>query len=150
MCVCEESVSRRDTKSQPRKADSNSPYLKSSARKLPLLTPRPRLTLLRRNKMKLNLNRQTRCIMRIPLTPIIADSVSEDGTVVVESRSCDAAADFWVTFESVLGVLVPEVECAVGACGAEGAVDGVEGYGVYGIDFGHVAVCGVLLAVAFE
>ena len=34
-------------------------------------------------------------------------------------------------------VLVPEVKCAVRACGAEGAVDGVEGDGVDGEDLDY-------------
>jgi hypothetical protein len=50
----------------------------------------------------------------------------------------------------VLGVLVPEVECAIAAGGGESAVDGVEGDGVNGVDFCDVAGVGVLLAVAFE
>jgi hypothetical protein len=42
------------------------------------------------------------------------------------------------------------VECAVAAGSAEGAVDGVEGDCVNRVDFSHVPLCGVLLAVAFE
>lgn len=50
----------------------------------------------------------------------------------------------------MFGVLVPEMEGAVATGGAEGAVFGVEGDGVYGVDFGDVALGGVGLAVAFE
>jgi hypothetical protein len=47
-----------------------------------------------------------------------------------------------------MGILVPEVERAVRAGGAEGAVDGVEGDGIDGVDF--AAVVGRWFAVAFE
>ncbi len=50
----------------------------------------------------------------------------------------------------MLGVLVPEVEGAVGTRGAEGAVLWVEGDGVYRVDFCYVTRSWVLLAVAFE
>lgn len=50
----------------------------------------------------------------------------------------------------MLGILVPEVECTVGARGGESAVNWVEGYGVHGVDFCDIPLAGVLLAVAFE
>jgi hypothetical protein len=77
--------------------------------------------------MQHNLIRILRVISSITLMPIIRNGISENRTIVVEVCAGDAAADFGVAFETVLGVLVPEVECAVAAGGAEGAVDGVEG-----------------------
>ncbi len=65
------------------------------------------------------------------LAPVVTDGVGEDVAVLAKARCDDAAADLGVSFEAVLGVLVPEVEGAVGACGGEGAVLWVEGYGVY-------------------
>lgn len=50
----------------------------------------------------------------------------------------------------MLGVLVPEVEGAVAASGAEGTVLRVERDSIYGVDFGDIAILGVLLAVAFK
>jgi hypothetical protein len=117
---------------------------------LPLLIPRPRLTLIPNNRMQLNLNRILRIIATVSLTPIVAHRIRKDIAGSAESSCSDAAADFGVAFEAVLGVLVPEVEGAVRAGGAEGAVDRVEGYGVYGVDFCDVALGGVGLAVAFE
>ena len=101
---------------------------------LPLLTPWPRLTLIPQYGMQFQLNRVPCGVSRVPFTPIITNGVSEDISVLAESRGGDGAADLWVAFEAVFGVLVPEVECAVAAGGAEGAVLWVEGYGVYGVD----------------
>lgn len=51
----------------------------------------------------------------------------------------------------MLGVLVPEVECAVAAGGAEGALGWVEVDAVDGVAVGCVGgAVGVVLAVAFE
>jgi hypothetical protein len=69
-------------------------------------------------------------VVLVTLAPVVAYCVGEDGTVPAEVRSCDAAADIRVALQSVLGVLVPEVECAVRAGGGESAVNGVEGDGV--------------------
>ena len=50
----------------------------------------------------------------------------------------------------MLCVLVPEVEGAIAAGGAEGAMLRVEGNGVDGIDVGDVALVGCVLSVALE
>ena len=86
----------------------------------------------------------------VALTPVVADGIREDGAVPVESRRGDGATDIWITFEPVLGILVPEVERAVAAGCAEGTVDRVEGYGVDGVDVRDVLVVGGDMAVAFE
>jgi hypothetical protein len=116
----------------------------------PLLAPRSGLTLVPNNRVQLNPRRIIRAIRGIPLAPIIAHRVGKDVAVTGESGSGDGATDLGVALEAVLSVLVPEVECAVGAGGAEGTVLWVEGYGVDGVDLGDVARGGVLLAVAFE
>ena len=90
------------------------------------------------------------CVAAVPLAPIVADGIREDVAVFAEGRGRDAATDFGIAFETVLGVLVPEVEGAVGAGGAEGAVLWVEGNCVYGIDLGHVTSGWICLTVAFE
>jgi hypothetical protein len=100
--------------------------------------------------MQFDLNRILRIIPTIPLTPIITDSIRKDVSRATKRRSGNAAADLRVTLETVLCVLVPEMEGAVGSRRAEGAVDGVEGDGVDGVDFGDVALRGVGLAMAFE
>lgn len=87
---------------------------------------------------------------RIALTPVVANGVGEDTAAAIEAGGGDAAADGGVALEAVLGVLVPEVEGAVGAGGGEGAVEGVEGDGVDGEDVGGVAGGGEGFAVAFE
>lgn len=74
--------------------------------------------------------------MLIPLTPVVANRISKNGTVLVECRGSDAAAYVGVSLEAVLGVLVPEVECPVRPGGAEGAMNWVEGDVVDGVDIG--------------
>lgn len=100
--------------------------------------------------MQLDLRWVSWRIRTVTFTPVVGDGVRENVTIAAEVGGGDGSPDFRVTFETVFGVLVPEVECAVGAGGAEGAVDGVEGDCVHGIDFCEVAGCWVLLAVAFE
>ena len=100
--------------------------------------------------MQHDLIRRLRRIDRVAFTPIITDGISEDRAVAVEAGGGDGAADGGVALEPVLGVLVPEVEGAVGAGGAEGAVHGVEGYSVDGVDVGGVAAGWGGFAVAFE
>jgi len=84
------------------------------------------------------------------LAPIVADRVRENVSRSVKVRAADGAADLRIALETVLGVLVPEVEGAVGACGAEGTVLWVETDGIDGVDVAGVAVVGVSLAMALE
>ena len=76
--------------------------------------------------MKHHLDRIALGVVLVALGPIVTNSISEDGTVLVEGSGGDAAADVGVTLETVLGVLVPEVECSIGTGCAECAVDGME------------------------
>lgn len=69
---------------------------------------------------------------------------------MVEVGAADATTDLGVALQTVLGVLVPEVECAVATGCAEGAVDGVEGNGVDRVDVGHITGVGCVLAMALE
>ena len=117
---------------------------------LPLLTSRPGLALVSQNGVKFDLDGVVLGVATVPLAPVVADGVGKDVSVLAEAGCDDAAADFRVALETVLGVLVPEVEGTVGTGSGEGAVLGVEGDGVYGVDLCDVAVGGVLLAVALE
>lgn len=81
--------------------------------------------------MKFNLDRVVLGVATETLAPVVTDSVGKDITVLAEARCDDAATDLGVALETMLGVLVPEMESTVGACGGEGAVLWVEGYGVY-------------------
>jgi hypothetical protein len=89
-------------------------------------------------------------VVAVAFAPVVAHGVGEDVTVAAEGGGGDGATDFGVALETVLGVFVPEVKCAIWTCRAECAVDGVEGDGVDGVDFGDVSGVGVLLAVALE
>ena len=100
--------------------------------------------------MQHNLIRILLVVERIPFTPIVAHRVRKDIPAAVKVRCRDRATHLRVPFESVLGVLVPEVEGPVRASGAEGAVLWVEGDGVDGEDVTAVAVVLRRLAVAFE
>jgi len=98
--------------------------------------------------MQHNFVRMLRTVASISFAPVVAHSIGEDISSVVECCSCDAVADGRIALESVFSDTVPEVECAVGTSGAEGAVDGVEGDGVNGVDLRDVVLGWV--AVAFE
>lgn len=100
--------------------------------------------------MQHDLIHRLRRIARVPFAPVITDRVRENGAGPVETGGADRAADLGVALKAVFGVLVPEVEGAVAAGGAEGTVDGVEVDGVDGVDVGDVAAGGWGLAVAFE
>lgn len=84
--------------------------------------------------MQHHLIRILRIIERVPLTPIVADGVREDGPVPVERGGGDGSANRRIALETGVGVLVPEVEGPVRACSAEGTVDRVEGDGIDGVD----------------
>lgn len=92
-----------------------------------------------------------RVVLRVvleALAPVIANGVGKDASRLVERRRRDAAAHVGVPLEPVLGVLVPEVERAVGSRRAERAVYGVEGDVVDGVYVDHVVDDRV--AMAFE
>jgi hypothetical protein len=100
--------------------------------------------------MKLDLDGVVLRVATKTLAPVVTDGVGKDVSVFAEACCDDAAADLGVSLETVLGVLVPEVEGTVGASGGEGAVLWVERNGVHGVDLRDVAVGGVLLAMALE
>ena len=85
----------------------------------------------------------------VSLAPIVAYGISKDGSVAVEVRRTDCAANSRISLKTVFGILVPEMEGAVTSCGAEGTMLWVERDGVYGENVGGLASrwC---LAVALE
>lgn len=80
---------------------------------LPLLQARSRLALVAVDGVQHDLVRVVCSVRGITFTPVIADGVSEDGTVFVEGAGGNGAADGGVALEPVLGNSVPEVEGAV-------------------------------------
>lgn len=90
--------------------------------------------------MQHDLVRKLRGVCRVALAPVIADSVGEDTAGLVESSRGDGTADGRVALQTVLCILVPEMESAVTTGSAEGAVNGVERDGVDGVDVADVAV----------
>lgn len=117
---------------------------------LPLLRVRPGLALIRRDGVEHDLVGLLGGIESVTLAPIVADGVREDVAVLVEVGCRNCAAHVRVPLETVLGVLVPEVEGAVGAGGGEGAMLRVEADGVEAVDVANVAIISGGLAVAFE
>ena len=120
-------------------------------RVLPLPNLGPRFALIRDDGMKHDFVRRLWRVGAEAFAPVVADGVGEDGSAAVEVGGANGAADFWVAFKTVFGVLVPEVECAVAAGGAEGTMLGVKAYGVDAVDVADVpAACRGGLTVAFE
>lgn len=72
------------------------------------------------------------------LAPVVANGVGKDASRLVERRGRDAAAHVGVALETVLGILVPEVERAVRSRRAKGAVNRVERNVVDGVHVDHV------------
>lgn len=69
---------------------------------------------------------------------------------MAEVGAADASANLRVTLQTVLGVLVPEVEGAVATGGAESTMDRVEGNRVDRVDVGLIAGVGCVLTMALE
>lgn len=82
---------------------------------LPLLAVWSGLALVRLNWVQHDLVCELWVVVRVSLAPVVRHGVREDVAAAVEARSGDGTADFGVAFQTVLGVFVPEVECAVAA-----------------------------------
>ncbi len=117
---------------------------------LPLLDTWSWLALVVDNSMEHDLVRVLWVVGGVTLAPVVTDSVGEDVAVEGEGGGDDGAADGWVALETMLGVLVPEVEGSVGAGGAEGAVDWVERDGVDGVDVVDVGCRRITVALEGE
>src|SRR4051794_32094031 len=100
--------------------------------------------------MNLQLDRLLWRVEGKSLAPVVADCVRKRIAIFVECGRSNRSSDFRVAFETMLGVLVPEVEGSIRAGCTESTVNGVEGNGVHGIDFGYIALGGVLLTVTSE
>lgn len=97
-----------------------------------------------------NFIRGLRRVARVSLAPVIADSIREDVSIPVERRGGNGSSNIGITLETVLGVLVPEVERAVTSSGAKRAVLGVEGNRVQRVNVADVSGVAWRFAVAFE
>src|ERR1700744_6268375 len=75
-----------------------------------LLATRPGLAFIASDRMQHDLDRVLRRIMRVAPTPVVGYSVCEDVAVSIECGGANGTADLGVSFQSVLCVLVPEVE----------------------------------------
>lgn len=117
---------------------------------LPLLNAWTGLALVLLYWVEHDLGRVRGRVALVPLAPVITNGVGKDAAGLVERCRGDAAADVGVTLETVLGVLVPEVEGAVATGCAEGAVLGVEGDVVDSVDGRGVALGGVAVALERE
>ena len=86
----------------------------------------PRLALVALHRVQHDLVGVVCTVVLVALAPIVAHCVSKDVAGSAEVCRRNASTDVGVALQSVLGVLVPEVECAVCACGGESTMDGVE------------------------
>lgn len=100
--------------------------------------------------MQHHLDRVVLSVVLVALGPVVAYSIGEDGTVLVEGCGSDAATNVRVALETVLGVLVPEVECSIGTSSAECAMDRVERNIVDGVDIGDAVGWGVAMTLERE
>lgn len=107
---------------------------------LPLLDAWSWLALVVNDAMQHDLVWKVWIVIGVALAPVVADCVSKDVSIVGESGAGDGASDGWVSLEAVLGILIPEMECAVRSSGRKCAVNWVEGDGVDCVD-----VCNVVL-----
>jgi hypothetical protein len=97
-----------------------------------------------------NLVRVCRAVALVSLAPIVTDGVGKDGARLVERRRRDAASDIRVALQTVLGVLVPEVERAVAARRAKCSMLGVERDVIDRVDTCSVALRGISVALERE
>ena len=89
-------------------------------------------------------------VARVTLVPVVRDGISEDVAITVEGGAADGAANLRVALQTVLCVLVPEVESAVTTGSTESAVYRMKGDGVDRIDIGNIALTSCVLAVTFK
>ena len=92
----------------------------------PLPRLRPRLTLIHPHRMQHDLIRIPRHVTTISLTPIITDRIRKNIALPAKSRTAYRAPDLRIALQSMLSVLIPEMECPVGSCSTECAVLWVE------------------------
>lgn len=118
--------------------------------RLPLLHGRPGLALVVGDGVQHHLDGIALRVVLVALGPVVTNGVGKDASVLVEGGGRDAAAHVGVALETVLGVLIPEVERTVGAGRAEGAVDGVERDIVDGVDVGNAVGGGVTVTLEGE
>ena len=80
--------------------------------------------------------------------PVIAKSISHHISFLADFGARDRVASIAESFYLVFGLVIPEVDDAVGACGHEPAIiDGVEGNAV---DWVQDSVSGLLVFVALK
>jgi len=89
-------------------------------------------------------------VVSIAFTPIIADCICKNVAIAVECCARDGTANGWVALQTMLCVLVPEVEGPITARSAEGPVDRVERDCIHSVDVADITGIGGRLAMAFE
>ena len=90
--------------------------------------------------MQHDLDRIVLRVVLVALAPVVTNGIGEDAAILVERGGGDAAADGGVALESVLCVLVPEMERSVRASRTESAVLGMEGNVIHGVNVGDVVL----------
>ena len=125
-------------------------YVFSSVSTLPLAGTRSGFALIGTHGVQHHLVGCLLGIRRVSLAPVVADRVGEDVSIAVEGSTGDGSADGRVALQTMLGILIPEVECAVTSRGAECAVHRVELDRVDGVNVADVPVGGGVFTMTLE
>lgn len=88
--------------------------------------------------MQHNLNGIVLVVVLIALTPVVADSISEDRARCVERSGGDASSNVGISLQSVLRVLIPEMKRAIRSCRTERAVLGMDRDGIDGMRLDNI------------
>ena len=117
---------------------------------LPLRSLRSRLAFIRLHRVEHDLVRILRVVERVALAPVVGYRIGEDVASAIEVSSGDRTTNLRVAFQPVLRVLIPEVESAVRASGAESAVLRMKGDGVDSEYIADIAIIRRLLTMTLE
>lgn len=107
---------------------------------LSLLATGPGFDLFRLDPVQHDLYSVLLRILLISLTPVIAYSICEDGTLSIEVCGCDGSTDGGVSFESMFGIAIPKVKGTIAPRSRESTVDRVERNGIDAEDIGYITV----------
>lgn len=105
---------------------------------LPLLGIGPRLAFILLHGMQHQLDGLLWVVSLVALGPVVADGIGKDVAVFVEGRCSDGTANVGIALETVLGILVPEMERAIRAGSRKGSMHWVEGDIVDSVDASDV------------
>ena len=110
----------------------------------------PGLRLLWPNRVQHDLVGRLLSVCGVALAPVVANSIGKDIPVPIEGSTRYGTTNTRVTFETVFGILVPEVKCTVATGGAESPMDWVETNRIDRVNVADIAVALWSFTVTFE